>query len=38
MPEIAFETGPGGRPLTVKLLTDAPRPEIWDEEPKERKL
>src|ERR1700757_3924227 len=37
MPEIAFEKGPGGGPLTVKLLTDAPRLKIWDEESKEKK-
>src|SRR5215831_2516368 len=36
MPDIAFEQSEGG-PLTVKLLTDAPRPEVWTDEEKGRK-
>jgi TetR/AcrR family transcriptional regulator len=36
MPDVAFEQ-PDGGPLTVKLLTDAPRPEIWSDESRGRK-
>jgi TetR/AcrR family transcriptional regulator len=35
MPDIAFEQ-PDGGPLTVKLLTDAPRPKVWTDEEKGR--
>ena len=36
MPDIAFVQHEGG-PLTVKLLTDAPRPEVWTDGEKGRK-
>jgi TetR/AcrR family transcriptional regulator len=36
MPDVAFEPPDGGA-LTVKLLTDAPPPEVWKEEEKESK-
>jgi len=36
MPDIAFEQADGG-PLTLKLLTDAPQPEVWKDESKGRK-
>jgi TetR/AcrR family transcriptional regulator len=36
MPDVAFEQ-PCGGPLTVKLLTDAPQPEIWSDKPRGRK-
>lgn len=37
IPELAFEQQSDGGPLTVRLLTDAPRPEAWGDEPKGRK-
>jgi TetR/AcrR family transcriptional regulator len=37
MPDIGFEQ-PDGDPLTVKLLTDAPRPEIQEDQSLGRKL
>jgi TetR/AcrR family transcriptional regulator len=36
MPDVEFEQ-PDGGPLTVKLLTDAPPPEVWKDEEKESK-
>jgi TetR/AcrR family transcriptional regulator len=36
MPEIAFEEPPGGGPLSAKLLTDAPRLDMWNDETKRR--
>jgi len=32
MPDIDFVEAPGGGPLTARLLSDAPRPEIWDKQ------
>lgn len=36
MPDIEFVKPPGGGPLTAKLLADAPRPEVWNNQGKGR--